>query len=118
MDSGGECLMNTVNNCVGPPVVNTAAMSACSVNPCLNNGVCTETGAATYTCACRTGFYGDTCQNEGPYDIELTCNSDATMDIVIKYGQPADLIGLLYGTCDKSQIVASQDINNDFNIQK
>ena len=35
MNAVGECIEQGGVNCVGPPQTNTAAMSICSVNPCL-----------------------------------------------------------------------------------
>ncbi|PFX26436.1 Fibropellin-1 [Stylophora pistillata] len=44
-------------NCVGP----------CHKNPCLNEGVCTETQNDSYNCKCAGGYSGDNCE------IELPC---------------------------------------------
>ncbi|XP_006818662.1 uncharacterized protein LOC100378173 [Saccoglossus kowalevskii] len=43
-------------------VVTTVASSPCDVMPCLNNGVCEEIDATTYTCTCLTGFLGTNCE--------------------------------------------------------
>lgn len=34
---------------------------ACSSSPCLNNGICTNTGVGMYLCDCPEGFTGDRC---------------------------------------------------------
>lgn len=36
------------------------SMNACASNPCLNGGVCTNSGTS-FTCACAAGFSGTTC---------------------------------------------------------
>ena len=45
----------------------------CANNPCLNGGVCTDTGVLSYGCDCTgTGYEGDICQND--FDECLTNN--------------------------------------------
>ncbi|KAL8599967.1 hypothetical protein ACOMHN_038966 [Nucella lapillus] len=40
-----------------------AGMNYCFNNPCLNNGMCTNTGTGVgYTCSCRNGYYGTRCE--------------------------------------------------------
>ena len=34
----------------------------CDISPCLNDGVCSSTGAMSH-CQCRFGFAGPTCSN-------------------------------------------------------
>ncbi|XP_038064211.1 fibrillin-1-like isoform X3 [Patiria miniata] len=40
----------------------TVVPTACSTNPCLNNGVCVVTGQTTYSCNCISGYSGTVCQ--------------------------------------------------------
>lgn len=39
-------------------------INECASNPCLNNGVCSD-GINSFTCECRNGWTGPTCQYSG-----------------------------------------------------
>lgn len=45
--------MDSMNNIVG---------DICIPNPCMNGGTCQSQGALSFTCQCRPGFQGLTCQ--------------------------------------------------------
>ena len=35
---------------------------ACASSPCSNEGTCVDVNVDTFVCACRDGYYGETCQ--------------------------------------------------------
>ena len=36
---------------------------ACVSSPCDNGGTCVDVNVDTFVCACRNGYYGETCQH-------------------------------------------------------
>ena len=40
-----------------------AGVDECELNPCQNNGSCTD-GINSFTCNCTAGWGGDTCQQD------------------------------------------------------
>ena len=51
---------------------------ACASSPCDNEGTCIDVNIDTFICACRDGYYGETCQNSELFvwiDNKMVCNN-------------------------------------------
>ncbi len=49
--------------------------NACSLNPCLNNGVCQAGNGNNYICNCLSGYSGTNCQISNLFKIHLNLAS-------------------------------------------
>ena len=51
----------------------------CALEPCQNDGTCTDNGDDTYTCTCASTFYGDNCESQSLCELNEPCaNGDCT----------------------------------------
>ena len=50
----------------------TVVTTPCSPDPCMNSGVCYETGGSGYFCVCTSGYTGNNCQTGGYNFICMT----------------------------------------------
>lgn len=64
--------------------------------PCMNGATCSNTGQGSYTCSCRPGFTGASCETQVNECAGNPCRNGGSCTVSARRCPPAPLLWLLY----------------------
>ncbi|XP_022106855.1 uncharacterized protein LOC110987971 [Acanthaster planci] len=117
MSNGGQCSMITGTsnyqcNCLTGYSGARCQTSACTSNPCLNEGQCSLIGTSGYQCACQSGFSGTTCQIHACSSNPCLNDGQCSLVTGTTNYQCSCLIGYSGARCQTTACSSSPCLNN------